>query len=230
MSFDGFTKDALIFLLENKINNSKEWYDKHKDIYKKLVYNPCVDLIKELSPAILGIDSKIITIPSKIISRVRRDTRFTKDKSLYRDNVWIVFLRDKSMMSTSPCYWFEIGQKGSSYGVGYYSADSGSMVNMRELILKRHPSFLSAISCYESQKEFVIGGELYKRNRCPDQPENIQTWINRKNIYFESVQNNYDLAFSKKLPDTLKKGFNMLKPIYDFFLVAENLDKGGEEY
>lgn len=221
MSFDAFTKDALIFLFENKINNNKEWYDSHKDSYKKLVYNPFVELIKELSPAILGIDSKIITVPSKIISRVRRDTRFTKDKSLYRDNVWIVFLRDKSMMSTSPCYWFEIGQQGSSYGVGYYKADSESIANMRELILNRHPVFLNALNCYESQKEFVLGGEMYKRIRYTDQPENIQSWLNRKNIYFESVQNNFDLAFSKNLPDVLKKDFTKLKPIYDFFLAAE---------
>ncbi len=222
MSFDGFTKDAPMFLLENKINNSKEWYDEHKDRYKKFVYNPCVELIKEISPEILTIDSKIITIPSKIISRVRRDTRFTKDKSLYRDNVWIVFLRDKSMMSTSPCFWFELGQKGSSYGVGYYSADTGSMVKMRELILERHPTFVSALNYYEYQKEFVLGGEMYKRNRYPDQPENIQIWLNRKNIFFESVQDNYDLAFSNKLSEVLKESFVKLKPIYEFFLAAED--------
>lgn len=223
MSFDGFTKEALIFLLENKINNNKEWYGNHKDIYKKLVYNPFTELIKELTPAILEIDSKIITVPSKIISRVRRDTRFTKDKSLYRDNVWIVFLRDKSKMAASPCYWFEIGQQGSSYGVGYYSADSASIANMRELIIKRHPAFLSALACYESQIEFTIGGEMFKRTRYPGQPENIQSWLNRKNIYFECIQNNHNLAFSNKLPEALKNGFFKLKPIYEFFLTAENL-------
>lgn len=223
MSFGGFTKEALIFLLENKINNNKQWYDSHKDLYKKLIYNPFTELIRELETTILEIDSKIITVPSKIISRIRRDTRFTKDKSLYRDNAWIVFLRDKSRMSVSPCFWFEIGQQGSSYGVGYYSVDPATMANMRELIIKREPVFIRALKCYESQKEFVIGGEMYKRSRHPDQPENIQLWLNRKNIYFESVQNDHDLAFSPNLPKVLKAGFVMLKPIYDFFLAAENL-------
>lgn len=223
MSFSGFTREAPKFLFENRMNNSKEWYESHKDEYKKHVYNPFVELIKEIAPAITEIDSQLITIPSKLISRVRRDTRFTKDKTLYRDNAWLVFLRDKSLMATAPCFWFEINQSGSSYGVGYYGAEPGAMANMREMILNKHPAFLSALSCYESQNEFVIGGEMYKRSKYPNQPENIKTWLDRKNIYFESVQNNFELAFSKDLPDVLKNGFKKLKPIYDFLCVVESV-------
>lgn len=222
MSFNGFTGEALRFLFENKFNNSKDWYDNHKNEYKKYVYEPFVELIKELAPTMVEIDSKLITIPSKLISRVRRDTRFSNDKSLYRDNAWLIFLRDKSLMSTSPCYWFEINQKGSSYGVGYYGAETGSMANMRQMIINRHPKFINALQCYESQKEFVIGGEMYKKSKFPDQPENLKLWLDRKNIYFECSQNDYKTAFSNELPDVLKRGYKMLKPIYDFISSIES--------
>jgi uncharacterized protein (TIGR02453 family) len=222
MSFNGFTSDALKFLFENRMNNSKDWYDSHKNEYKKYVYNPFIDLITELAPTMTEIDSQFTTIPSKLISRVRRDTRFTKDKTLYRDNVWLVFLRDKSQMAFSPCYWFELSQKGSSYGVGYYGAQTGSMANMREMILNRHPAFLKALDCYESQDKLVIGGEMYKRSKFPDQPENLKTWLDRKNIYFEFAQTDFKLAFSKELPEVLKKAFKELKPIYDFLCAVES--------
>lgn len=222
MSFNGFTQEALKFLFENKFNNSKEWYESHKSEYRKNVYDPFVELINELSPAMIEIDSSFITIPSKLISRVRRDTRFTRDKSLYRDNAWLVFLRDKSLMSTSPCFWFEISQRGSSYGVGYYGAATGSMAEMREMIIGRDPAFLNALTCYETQNEFVIGGEMFKRSKFPEQTENSRQWLDRKNIYFESVQNDFKLAFSKELPDILKKGFKKLKPIYDFLCLVES--------
>lgn len=221
MSFDGFTPDALRFLFENKLNNSKEWYESHKDEYKKYVYEPLVELVKELAPVMEKIDNQIITIPSKIISRVRRDTRFTKDKSLYRDKAWIVFLRDKSKMSISPCFWFELNQDGTSHGVGYYSAEPQTMAKMREMIMDRHPAFLKALSCYETQDEFVMGGEMYKKSRFPEQPENIRLWLDRKNIYFECVHNNFELVFSKNLPEKLKKDFIMLKPIYDFLCMLD---------
>ncbi len=216
MSFKGFKEDTLRFLLENKLRNSKEWYESHKNEYKQYVYNPFVELINELSPIIRKIDSQMITVPSKLISRVRRDTRFSKDKSLYRDNAWLVFLRDKSRMSTSPCYWFEINQNGSSFGVGYYGAETCSLNHMREMILDSHPAFLGGLQCYESQDAFTIGGEMYKRSKFPAHPENIKLWLDRKNIYFESIQRDFELAFSKDLPAVLKEGYMKLKPIYDF--------------
>lgn len=221
MSFNGFSSEALKFLFENRMNNSKEWYDNHKSDYKTYVYNPLVELVNELSPTIREIDEQVITIPSKLISRVRRDTRFTKDKTLYRDNAWIVFLRDKALMSTSPCFWFDLNQKGTSYGVGYYGAETGSMAKMREMILNRHPLFVKALSCYESQDQFIIGGDMYKRSKFPEQPENLKTWLDRKNIYFESIQDGFGLAFSKELPEILKEGFLRLKPIYDFLCMVE---------
>ncbi|PYG89092.1 uncharacterized protein (TIGR02453 family) [Ruminiclostridium sufflavum DSM 19573] len=221
MSFSGFNSDVLKFLFENKMRNNKEWYDSHKDIYKEKVYNPFVQLITEVAPTIAEIDSQLITIPSKILSRVRRDTRFTKDKTMYRDNVWFVFLRDKSAVSTSPCYWFELNQKGSSYGIGYYGAQTSSMSNMRDMITNSHPLFLKALKYYESQKQFVLGGEMYKRSKFPSQPENLRAWLDRKNIYFECVQNDFELAFSKELPEVLIKGFKELKPIYDFLCMVE---------
>ena len=221
MSFNVFTGNALKFLFENRMHNNKEWYDSHKDVYKENVYNPFVQLIAELAPTMLEIDGQLITVPSKLISRVRRDTRFTKDKTMYRDNVWLVFLRDKALMSTTPCFWFEISQKGSSYGIGYYGAKTGSMSNMRDMIIDNHPAFLKALKCYESQSQFILGGEMYKRSKFPDQPGNLNTWLDRKNVYFECVQNDFKLAFSKELPEILKKGFKKLKPIYDFLCMVE---------
>lgn len=225
MSFSGFSNEALKFLFENRFNNSKDWYESHKPLYKQYVYNPLVQLIEELAPTMLEIDSQIMTIPSKLISRVRRDTRFTKDKTLYRDNAWLVFLRDKSKMSTSPCFWFEIGQRGSSYGLGYYCAKTATMANMREMILSNNPKFLKALKCYESQSTFTIGGEMYKRSKYPDQTENLKTWLDRKNIYFECVQKDFELAFSKELPEVLKKDFTMLKPIYEFLCAVESYNQ-----
>lgn len=222
MSFEGFTAEGLKFLFENKMNNSKDWYDSHKNIYKQFVYNPFIELVKEVAPVMPGIDSQLITIPSKLVSRVRRDTRFTHDKSLYRDNAWFVFLRDKSNMAASPCFWFELSQNGSSYGLGYYGAGPASMASMRKLIMDRHPAFLKALESYKTQDEFVIVGETYKRSKHPEQPENLKTWLDRKNIAFECAQQNFELAFSKTLPETLKKGFVKLKPIYDFFCVVES--------
>ena len=124
-------------------------------------------------------------------------------------------------MSSSPCYWFELGQEGISYGVGYYGVQKESMDHMREMILDGHPAFINALSCYESQSEFVIGGEMYKRSKFPNQPEKLRLWLDRKNIFFENAQKGFGPAFSKALPEHLINSFLKLKPIYDFFCMVE---------
>ena len=80
MSFNGFTKEAPRFLFENRAINSKDWYDSHKGEYRKYVYEPFVELVRELAPVMTEIDEKFITVPSKLISgyagtRVSRETR-----------------------------------------------------------------------------------------------------------------------------------------------------------
>ena len=62
---------------------------------------------------------------------------------------------------------------------------------------------------------------MYKRSKFSDQPENLKTWLDRKNIYFECTQTNFKLTFSKELPDVLRKGFKEVKPIYDFLCMVE---------
>lgn len=99
MIFNQFTPDMLDFLAENHLRNSKSWYDEHKDVYKKLVTEPFYALVEEMSPHMLEIDPQFVTIPSKSVARVRRDTRFTKNKDLYRDHIWIVFRHPKNALA-----------------------------------------------------------------------------------------------------------------------------------
>ncbi len=63
---------------------------------------------------------------------------------------------------------------------------------------------------------------MYKKSKYPDQPENIRTWLDRKNIFFECAHTGFAQAFSKDLPEVLKSGFLSLKPIYVFFSAAES--------
>ena len=90
---------TLDFLFENKLNNSKEWYHAHKKEYTELVLRPLAELVVKLKPTMLELDPDLIVEPrvTRSISRIYRDTRFSKDKSLYRDNMWLIFIRDKKL-------------------------------------------------------------------------------------------------------------------------------------
>ena len=46
--FEGFSKEALDFLLGIKFNNNKEWFEERKNIYTDKVYEPLKALGEEI--------------------------------------------------------------------------------------------------------------------------------------------------------------------------------------
>ena len=109
MAFHGFSAEGVDLLQLNRLQNSKEFYDAHKDEIKRLSIRPFHELIAEMTPEMVKIDPQFVTVPSRMVSRVRRDTRYTKDKTLYRANMWLFFRRARRERESVPAYYFELG-------------------------------------------------------------------------------------------------------------------------
>ncbi len=211
---------SLDFLFENKLKNSKQWYDDHREDYITYVRKPLEELVTALTPTMLKIDDKLICEPKvgKSIARIRRDTRFSQDKSLYRDNPWISFMREKKLYNGLPAFFAEISPNGLFYGCGYYQASTESMENMRTLILEGDKDFKAALRAFKNQDVFELTGEAYKRNHYPDKSGELQNWLNRKNICLTAYSNDFELLFSDKLSDKLAHDFLLIEPIYKFMM------------
>ena len=113
------TKETLDFLLENRLHDSRAWFEAHRADYERLVKRPMQDLCVALAPAAVAIDPLLITEPKigKCISRIFRDTRFSRDKSIFRDHMWCVFAREKKEHGSTMGLYFEISPAGFSYGI-----------------------------------------------------------------------------------------------------------------
>ncbi len=90
--FSGISQDALFLMQLNRFNDSKSFYEENKEKIKHGVTVPMRQIAAALSEDMLDIDPMMNTDPVKMVSRVRRDTRYTKDKRLYRENMWIMFI------------------------------------------------------------------------------------------------------------------------------------------
>lgn len=65
MAFSGFRPEGLDLLIENRLKNSKPFYDAHKADFKRLIQQPMAELIQEISGAMQEIDPLFILVPSK---------------------------------------------------------------------------------------------------------------------------------------------------------------------
>lgn len=218
--FKGFSKDSIAFLKELKENNNKQWFESHKQDYENLLLTPLKNLVADVGNFMLSIDSYFEVRPAvnKTISRIYRDTRFSRDKSPYKTSLWITFKRPQKDWKDAPAYFFEISPDSYRFGMGFYSATPKTMEKFRELIDKKPKEFKKAISFYTKQNNFVLEGEKYKRIFDETKPKEIQNWYQRKNFYLVCNRKIGNTLFSKKLADDLISGFGSLANFYHFLL------------
>jgi len=217
--FNGFTRKTLTFLMELKANNDKAWFQEHKTDYEEFVLGPLRDLVVDLGDFMLDIDPRfeITPVVNKTISRIYRDTRFSKDKSPFRSTVWITFKNQNKDWTTHVCgYFFELSVNSYRYGMGFYNAAPVIMSRFREMIDDNPKEFLKVISFFDKQKTFVLEGETYKRIIDKGKPEKIQDWYQRKNMYLVCNRKIDDTLFNSKLVDDLVFGFNTIAPFYHY--------------
>jgi len=227
--FNGFSPKTLKFLRVLKANNNKNWFEAHRSDYNEFVLQPLRDLVMDLGDFMLDIDSRFEITPAvnKTISRIYRDTRFSKDKSPFRSTVWFTFKNRSKDWTTLVCgYFFELSVNSYRYGMGFYNAAPAIMSRFREMIDENPKEFLKAISFLSKQHSFVLEGEKYKRIIDKSKPEKIQDWYQRKNMYLVCNRKIDDTLFSSKLVDDLAYGFGLIAPFYHYLqkiTVPENL-------
>lgn len=217
MQFKGFSKKTLEYLHNVRENDSKVWYEEHREDYKKYVRQPFEDLIEDLSPVVREIDPQIITRPSKCLSRIYRDSRYTKDKHLYRDTAWMVFHRPAEHMLEGPGFFAEIMREGTRYGMGAFSYTPKEMASMRNYISENPDLFYEAVAPIEAGGLRVVG-ESYKRmpSGLSERAKELglEKWYAFKFFYISSPILPHESFFSPGIVNEISEKYRLLAPFY----------------
>jgi uncharacterized protein (TIGR02453 family) len=216
--FNGFSPATFQFLRDLCSNNRKEWFELHKQDYQDHVLAPLKALAAGLGPLMLSIDFDFEVTPAinRTISRIYRDTRFSKDKSPYKTSHWITFKRPAKDWQDYPAYFFEIAPYAHRYGMGFYSASRETMDRFRKGIDLNPAKFRAATAFFSKQNAFTIEGEVYKRPLKSDLPEELQNWYNRKSLYLVSNKQISNNSIGRELLSELKHGFETISPFYAY--------------
>ena len=109
MMFTGFPEATIQFFLDIRFHNSIDYFEENRTRYERDVKAPFEAFIQELAPAMLSIDPQMELRPYRCMARLRRDVRFTKDKSPFRDHLWVLFRHAGEPREGSVMYGFELG-------------------------------------------------------------------------------------------------------------------------
>jgi uncharacterized protein (TIGR02453 family) len=198
--------------------NYKPWFDEHKLIYQEEVVQPLKALAHILSPAMCAIDPKININPNKMVSRIYRDVRFSKDKTPYRTAMWISFQRLLTDWQNFPGYYLEISENGYQYGMGLYLPRKKEMDAFRSAIEYDPKYFREMTEDLIGKQAFILGGEEYKRPVNNTLPEYFQQWIQRKSIYLYKHFPVGKELFTADFAGFMANEYTLLQPLYDYMV------------
>lgn len=227
MEYKGITRDALFLLADNRFRDSKAFYEEHKEEIKANVTVPMRQLAGIIVEDLLSVDPLMNSIPTKMVSRVRRDTRYTKDKRLYRENMWIMFMRPKHEWRGYPCMWFEVTPAGYSLGVGFYGDEPGLLETYRKALRERPDEFKKAVKKCEMTGAMMFRNS-YKRP-FPGCPEGLEEYYNLKDVGFMVCFGELEDLESDKIIEIMREIYKAYTPMYKFLLdVSDEYFSKGE--
>jgi uncharacterized protein (TIGR02453 family) len=121
--FTGFPVAALDFYDDLEMDNTRSFWNAHKETYETAVKAPMTALVAALEPE----------FGQAKVFRPFRDVRFAKDKTPYKTH-------QGAFVSQGPAtgWYVHVGAAGVRVGVGFYEASSPRLAAIREAIADLH--------------------------------------------------------------------------------------------
>jgi len=222
-----FARETFQFFKDLRRQNRKEWMDTNRDRYQAAIVQPFRRLLEELAPRALELDSRFDTSgrTGPNFSRINRDIRFAKDKTLYKTHMYLKFsVPAPGKRETGQLY---VGLSADAVTVGFriYSggkrkestlaliaeprvnADSRWVAKQKKRLGRRYESYWYA----------TVKGEWTKHPGWPMAPENwkkILAWIVRR-------KSGPSVATRASFPREAAKVFRDLYPLLRFTSLPE---------
>ena len=88
-----FARETFQFFKNLARHNRKDWMDANRERYQAAIVHPFRRFLEEMAPAVLALDSRFDTSgrTGPNFSRINRDIRFAKDKTLYKTQMYLKF-------------------------------------------------------------------------------------------------------------------------------------------
>ncbi len=200
--FEGIPAGMQPFMAELRERNSKPWYEAHKPEYQKLVKEPFGELTLELGETARRIDDRILIEPRRCISRARRDTRFTHDKSLYRNNVWISFKPALDRWDL-PLLFFEVMPDHFQYGLAFMDMSPAFLRKFRDYIADCPGDFKKAVKEAE-EGGLQVSARCYKKPK-EGAPKGLEEWYTYKDFYLVCRRTDNEILQTRDfIPDVIR--------------------------
>jgi uncharacterized protein (TIGR02453 family) len=225
-TFTGFRPEAIDFLVELAQNNDRAWFQPRKAEYEHLLKEPMEALVTALADRFETRGLPLQADPKRSVSRIYRDTRFAKDKSPYKSNVYARFPwigrgsgHDASDEGAhGPSGYFSVMPGESYVGGGMWMPEKPRLDAFRAAVLEEPDRVRAALEDPGFLAEFgpVHSHDPLKRvppGFPPDHP--MAELFRYKDVIFGRNLSDGEVR-SPELPDILADAYAAAVPVFRF--------------
>ena len=212
--------------MELRLHNEHSFFKEHEGEYLRYVKEPFYAFIEAMAPTALQIADDMELRPGKCLARIRRDTRFTKDKTPFRDHLWLLFRRSGEPRDTAAMYWFELGPENVEWGLGLWGDNKPAMDALRRWMVHQPSRVLDALEEARLPEDgLMLYGDCYKRMKLPEGlSETLQPYYPRKSLYIKRTGIPFQAVYGKELVEMMAADMLRLRPMYG--LLRSAADEG----
>jgi uncharacterized protein (TIGR02453 family) len=138
-AFPGFPKEGIQFMRNLARHNNRDWFLPRKPIFDEKVKQPMRQLVEAVNAAMKSFAPEYVADPDKAIYRIYRDTRFSKDKTPYKDHIAASFPRRGLPQGAG--YYFAVSPKEVGIGGGIYMPAPETLLAIRNHVALHHLDF-----------------------------------------------------------------------------------------
>lgn len=208
------------FLTKLKKNNSREWFNEHRNEYDAAKEN-FIELVNQILSQAGQFDQDISVLTYKdCIFRINRDVRFSKNKDPYKNNMAAYFVKGgkKSWLAG---YYFHFEPGGKSFiGGGLYGGEPNQIKKVRQEIDYDWETFKGILQNKNFKKTFgdlsrEEGMSLVREPKGYDKDNPAIDYIKLKNFIVSVPVTDEELT-DQKLVKKIITAFTTMQPLLQF--------------
>ena len=165
--FTGFPEETVRFFLELRFHNEASFFEAHRKQYEDYVRKPFYDFIEAMAPTVNSVADDMELRPNKCLARIHRDTRFSKDKTPYKNHIGL-YITKGGKKGPYAGYYFHMQPpavknyfEGSMLYIGLYMPESKVIASIRDEISVNGGELVKAIK--EAKHFTLFDGDAYKK-------------------------------------------------------------------
>jgi uncharacterized protein (TIGR02453 family) len=215
--FPGFPPEGLQFFRALARHNNRDWFQPRKATFEEQVKQPMRELVEALNGAMKSFAPEYATDSGKAIYRIYRDTRFSKDKTPYKDHIAASFYRSGTGPHKYGGYYMEVSHKEVGVGGGVYMPEPEVLLGIREHIAANHQKLRKILAAPAVRRSLgELQGDQLARVPKGFPATHPAAGLLRFKSFFLYVNLDPELATTPQFFTEVLARFRTMKPFLDF--------------